>query len=979
MNRKTLLTFMCLALGLVAIPALQAQVVGTIQGFVTDDSGAVLPGVTVEVINQGTGATRTVISNAEGYYVAKSLPSGTYNAVASLEGMQTTQREDIQLLIGQTLDINFQLGVETVSEAITVTGETPLVEIGRTSAASYISEVEVQSLPIPGRDFTDFALLTPTVQRDTDRGFLVMSGQRGMYTGMKIDGTDSKSAFFGYGRGGEATENNGLVVAQDSVKEFQVTTSGFAPEYGANGGGYLNVVTKSGTNDITGTAFYLFQDEGMASDLERSPLDQFQGRTDPIEPDQFDRTNVGFSIGGPFKQDKTHYFFAIDQSDRESPGTRTIRTPGLYDAILQADATFLPGAASLIEGYTLNPDGSATLSFSRDVSNLILFGKVDHQINDSNTFSFRANVTDFERLSGQKDEESEKLEDTTSFIASLTSVIGSDKVNEARLQTSEDNLDRLSQRVGEPVEAQIRFRFGNFDSLGKFDFLPIFVEEKKTQIQDNFSYLFGNHDLKFGIDYQKDDLAQLFAGSRDGRYDFRSMEDFLNNNAAAVRIYFGDVTYPNYDETQEILGLYAQDTFRPNADLTVSYGFRYGATYNPSNLEHREPQARDIPDDTDNFEPRVGFTYALGGAANHILRGGIGIFHGRTPSLLFASQVQENGLFPNYGRIVVGPGDVGFVPLGDPINNENPPRETIPSVGYVDPSFEDAEFLRLNLGYEREFGAGWTGGVDVVYSEGDNLQSNIDLNRTYTFDEFGRPIASPSRPDANTNVSLTRQSIGESEYTAVTLKTGKRFNGKYQIQAHYTWSEDLDTDSNERSATGQTVSIGGADRSLWNPKYDWGPSVRDVPSRLVISGLVMLPWEVKLSGIAEYRSGRPFNPTDSGFDFRACGFTALGFNCVDARPVDSNGNVYGRNAFRNESFKKVDLRLSKLFKVGDRYDIDVFAEVFNLFDDQAFEVGDGFTADRQRDPDPDFADQFGLGSTRVQLPRAYQFGVRFSF
>ena len=769
-----LLTLVVLGTG-----AVSAQVLGTIQGYVTDSTGAVLPGVTVTAVNADTGATRTVFSEANGFYAARSLPSGTYSVTASLEGMQSVRQDDVRILVGQTLNVNLSLGVDEVSDVITVTSEAPLVEVSRSSAASYVSEEEIEALPISGRDFKEFAFLAPTVQNDESRGFITMSGQRGIYTGLNIDGTSGKSAFFGYGRGGEATENDGLVVAQDSVKEFQVITNGFSPEYGANGGGYINVITQSGTNNLKGTGFYFFRDEGLAEDLPSSPLDDARGNDGSRPVDEFARDNWGLSIGGPIAQDKTHFFFSYDQTIRDEPITRSLNTPGVYDAILQRAQTE-PGFANLVDGFDRNADGTATGLFLREVDNLILFGKLDHQFNTSNSGSFRINYTDYERISSFKDEESEKLEDTLSFVGSVVSLVNDNAINEFRIQYATDNLDRLSLRVGEPIEAQIRFRFGSRDSVGKFDFLPIFVEEKKTQIQDNFSYLFGNHDLKFGIDYQKDDLSQLFAGSRDGRYDFGSIDDFLNNEAFNARIYFGNVQNPNYDETQELLGVYAQDSFKPNANLTVNYGIRYNATYNPGNLEHLFPEGRDIPDDTDNIAPRLGFAYSSS-EGKDVFRGGIGLFYGRTPSLLFASQVQQNGLFPNFGRLNVGPGDIGYVPLGTSIDNENPPLDAPNSPAYVDPDFEDQETLRFNFGYERELGNNWAASFDAVYAEGDNLQSNVELNRTLLgLDEFGRPIYSGTRPDSDFNEIFVRQSIGESEYTALTFKVNKRWNGKYQ-------------------------------------------------------------------------------------------------------------------------------------------------------------------------------------------------------
>ena len=969
------------AVWLLCAGAALAQVGGEIQGRVVEEgSQDALPGVTVSLTNDETGVSTTAYTNAEGIYKARALKTGVYTVVAVLEGLQTVQAENVVLRLGQIIDVNFEMGVETVTEAITVTSDSPLIETGRASAASYVSEREIEALPIIGRDFKEFAFLTPTVQDDPTRGFVTMSGQRGIYTGLNLDGVDNKSAFFGYGTGGEATENDGLVVAQDSVKEFQIVTSGFAPELGADGGGSINVITKSGTNELKGSAFLFFRDEGLAEDSPASPLDISQGRPEGTPANAFERQNWGASVGGPIARDRTHFFVSYDQTSRDEPFRDDFQTRGGYDAVL-ARAVNEPAFADLIDGYVPNNDGiaapdpingrTASGNFLRSVDNLILFGKLDHQFNSSQTLSFRVNATDYERSSTFADEESAKLEDTISLVGQLVSVIGSNKVNEARIQVAEDNLDRLSTRVGQPIEAQIRFRDATAgrDEIGKFDFLPIAVVEEKTQLQDNFSYLFGAHDLKFGIDYRKDDLGQLFKGSADGRYDFSTLDDFINNVASNVRIFYGNVTNPNYDEAQELLAIYAQDSWRPSDRLTLSYGVRYGATYNPDNLEHLFPEGREVPDDTDNWQPRLGFTYTPGEAGRDVVRGGVGLFTGRTPSLLFASQVQQNGIFPNFGRINVGPADPAFVPCCLDIDNTNPPAGSPNSPAYVDPSFEDSENLRVNLGYERQLRDHWSVGVDLVYAEGDKLQSNVDLNRSFTLDEFGRPVYSSTRPQAQFNEIFTRQSIGESEYTAATLKVQRRFSGRYQLQAHYTWSRDEDTDSNERTATDVTVSVPN------NPGYDRGLSDRDVKNRLVVSGVVELPLGFRVSGIAEYRSGRPYNPTDAGFDFAACGGSALGFNCTDARPV-VNGQVLERNSFRDESVERVDVRLSKQFAFAQRYEVELFVEVFNLFDDNFFAVERGFSGDNERDPS---SATFGLADDLITTPRQVQLGGRFRF
>lgn len=950
---------------LISGAGLAQTITGTVQGFISDVEGGAIPGATVTATNQDTGIARAVITDANGFYSAKALQVGTYTVTAELSGMQTTQQSDVSVLVGQIKDVNLTLEVESTSEVITVTSEAPIIEVSRSGAANYIDEVAIESLPTVGRDFTDFAILTPGVQRDRSRGFLTMAGQRGMYSGLSVDGADNKSTFFGYGRGGEATENDGLIIAQDTVRQFQVITNGFSAEYGRHGGAFVNVVTKSGTNEVRGSAFAFFRDDGMAEDLPSSPLDDHFGNDGSRPVDEFDTQNFGVSIGGPFKQDRTHYYFGIDQRDQDIPFTRSLRSTGAnstYDLIMQRAQTE-PAFAALVEGFDRNADGSATGLFLRSVSNQILFGKLDHQISDANLITLRANFTDFERESSYLDEESLKTEDTLTVIASMTSVIGSRGVNEFRIQSADDNLDRLSKRVGTPIEAQVRFRFAGFDSVGKFDFLPIFVEESQLQVKNDFSYLFGAHDMKFGVDYSKDDLAQLFAGSRDGRYDFNSPEDFLSNNANRARIWFGDSTYPNYDETQAALAFYGQDSLKRD-NLTLNYGLRYTSTDNPDGLDHMEPDGRQIPD-TENLAPRFGFALAQD-EGRSVIRGGIGFFFGRTPTLLFANQVQANGVPPNYGRITVRPGQNGYVDLGTPIDNENPPPGIIPAISYVDPEFDDAQTLRASIGWERELGNGWSAGVDAVYAEASGLQRNTDWNRQFGgYDEYGRPMWGGRIRDDVAEI-LVRQSRGESEYQAVTFKVNRRFTGRYQFGAHYTWGKDRDTDSNERSATGVTISDTG------NLDYDWGLSDRDIKHRLVVTGMIQLPADFQISGILNYQSGYPYTLVDSGFDRVACGFPI--FNCPDPYAI-MDGVLVGRNSERNESIQTVDVRVGKFFRFGDGLRLDVFVEAFNLFDQNSFGVG----FSQRNINNGNVPDTLGIPSFLTTRPRQLQIGGRFSF
>lgn len=998
-SRLNFTTVLAVAIAILVLlaPIATAQSRGTIQGQVRAENGDPIPGATVIIQGQDTGYLRTLIADDRGYYRGGSLESDTYTITAEMEGIGSAERRNIKLYVGQILDINPQFGVDpaagesTVSESITVTDEAPLVEVSRSDVASYLGQREIERLPVPGRDFKEFTLLQPAVQDDPSRGFVSISGQRGIYSGMRVDGSSSKNAFFGYGNGGEATENNGLTIAQESVKEFQVIQNGFSPEFGLDGGGFVNVLTKNGTNQFHGSAFYYKTDDSLTEDSPSSPLDNFKGIDGSTPASTFDQDNYGLTIGGPIRRDKLHFFFSWDEANRTSPTRDNLLTPGAYDALMDL------GLGDLLIGYSPNSDGiaapdgrfgrTASGIFNRDVKNDILFGRIDWAAAQAHQVSLRYNYVDYSRTSSYLDEESLKEELINTLQGSVVSVVNSRGVNDFRFQYNTDELNRGNLRVGTDITAQLRFVTSSScktncvtvaDSVGKFDFLPIIADTQSLQIRDSFSYLFGEHDVKVGFDYSEDRMKQLFAGSADGRYDYNSLDDLLSNTASAARFWYGSVEYPNYDETQKVLAVFAQDTWKLGTRLTLNYGVRWDKTDNPGNLEHAFEEGREIPDDS-HFSPRVGFAYQLVDGRTDVLRGGAGVFYGRTPTLLMASAVTANGIFPNYGQLTVRPGDPGFTQFGAPIQNLNPPPTTAPQVTYFDPDFKDAKNVRLNLGYERQMGRNWALSVDGLYAEGSNLAQNIDANATLKeLDPFGRPIYTGMVADPRYNTLFVRQSTGESEYKAVTLKANRRFAGIYSFQAHYTWSQDKDTDSNEREATDLTVS------NQENPRYDWGYSDRNVEHRLVALGTVDLPLGFLIGGTATWQEGAPWTAVDPNVTMPNCPTRV----CPAPRAV-IDGRLVGRNSFQNEDITRVNLRASWGYELAEQRMIEIFVEVFNLFNshsfgvDQAFNLSnDPFDATNQQKPTTSGGlpnPEFGIPDQLVTTPRSVQLGARFRF
>ena len=703
----------------------------------------------------------------------------------------------------------------------------------------------------------------------------------------------------------------------------------------------------------------------MVARLPQSPLDAHRGiaaADDRYEVDEFSRYNWGASFGGPIVRDRTHFFLSYDQTARSQPFIRDIRGAGQYDAVLGA-------YPEMVAGFSPNGDGTASGQFVRETDNLILFGKLNHRLNDANSLTLRYNVTDYARTSDYVAEESRKLERTHALVGSLVSQLGATGVNEFRVQYAYDDLDRLANLPDTGLQANFRIFEPSYGSFGKPWWLPIYVDEAKFELQERFSFLAGNHEIRLGFDYSRDDLSEYFAGNADGRYDFDTVADFTDGEAARARIFFGDVSNPNFDVTQQTLGFFVQDNWNPGSRLSLNIGVRWDGTFNPSGIPHVLTEGTSIPDDLDNVSPRVGFVYSLDSGS--ILRGGAGIFYGRTPTLLFFSAYSDTGVFPRYGNAIVSPGQTGFVPLGAPIDNANPPAGLIPSLSYVHPEFQDPRTVRANLGYEREIARDTAASLDLVYARGDYLASNVDANvPTPIRDAHGRPVYSGERTNPNYGTILVRDALARSDYVAVTAALRRRFRDGVQFQAHYTWSRDRSNDDNERSSGSLTLT----DPS--DPNYDWGLSSRDIPHRLVASGVFTLPFDILASGILTAQSGSPYTALDPQVGFHNHPGFFVGPNGPQTRAV-IGGELAPVNGERNKTWTNLDLRITKRFGIAGAQ-LEALFEVFNVLGAATFRVSG---ADQQEptltdgSPNP----EFGLGAAQVGAQRQAQLGLRIIF
>ena len=985
-------TLVLALLVIVSVPAFPQSAVslGTIEGTVKDTTGAVLPGASVAILNSATGFSRSTVTDGRGNFKAPLLPVGEYVMTISLSGFKTLIRERLELTIGGTVTlIDLILEVATVEETVTVTTESPVVETSRSVVSATIQDRAIHSLPIDSRDFQEFAVLTPTVIREPGRDTISMGGAKGIDTAVLVDGQDFTNTFFGSAHG--QPETSQFVISQGAIREFQVMANGFSAEFGRSAGGVLNVVTKSGTNDFGGNGAFFIRNESFTSTLDL-PDGTEVPKTD------FSQTGFGASLGGPIVEDKAHFFVSFDRSDIEQP----------FVVNFDRDVSGVPSLTQLFGGPVAGVDNISSLegTFQRLVDYTAFLGKLDFQISDSNTLTVRYNYSKFNGenfgasaggVAGNVQSSSEGNTETTSdtahsFVVSNTTVIGTNKFNELKFQYAFESRPRASNNdMGPDVRIDDCCRFG------RLGFLPITSDHTRWQITDNFTYLFGNHDLKVGFDFNYTSTAQGFFGFSAGEWRFSTLDDFVASNPRSLfqRVGlngFSTVESGTIDFRQVEYATYIQDNWKPKPGLTLNFGLRWEGLDNPVppemdfGLPATNPdnpgsvlglEQTAFPNDYKMLSPRFGFAWDPNKDGRTVVRGGAGIFYSRTPLLLFASGLTTNGfrqaLFFFYRP---SPDFIQFPSIlpEDGIAPDSELGMNLPAseIFFVDPEFRNPRNQRFNLGVERELGDRATVALDVIYAHSifQQRRHNLNLNPPIGFDEVGRGLFGSDRPDPTYSRFWNEEAVGNARYTAFVFSFKKRMSNNYEFQAFYTLADNKSHDDNERDASGSRIS------QPENLDIDWGPSDRDVRHRVAGYFLYQIPGNVTLSTVFSFNSGRPFDvilDDDANGDGRDDADRGVVDDSnralVQGAGQDLPDGLQERNSARQPAFYNIDIRAQQSFALGGRGgQIDVIFEVFNLLNNP----------NRSTTRNRITSSTFGV-LNQIALPRQAQIGVRYQF
>ena len=543
--RAIRLAVFCLLVTLAAAPGLWAQTQitsGVIQGVVQDETGAVMPGATVTVRNLDTNLEQTAETNERGRFVFLQLRSGPYTLRASKQGFTTIIHERMPLTVGQTIPLTLTLRVSPVAEEIIVTGS-PTVDIVRTESSSTLNQMSIENTPVLGRKFEDLFSLTPgvVIVSSPDGDQVTFAGQRGTANNISLDGGDYNNGFFGEQSGGQRPATD---ITMDAIKEFQVIATGGTAEFGRTAGGIVNVITKSGTNELHGSLFHFQRAEALtANDSQGRPLDNFE------------REQFGGTIGGPIVQDKAFFFGAIEQIFEELTRPNLSEQLGATACPQQtftvgnsADETLIGTNSdcqrlALLEFFQTNRGQAEGNPVTRDIENTSFLGKFDLNITPATQLSVSYTMNRSENISQTFDvptfgNSANGIEGTPSIIQALNvnlfSTVSSTMFNEAHFTYGREKRPRAAVQSNVPADTGIgfapSFRFGN----------PFFLQPNidevfwRTQIRDNFSIIAGSHTIKFGGEWIHSVNDQVFRGFATGRYIFGSVNGFLRYTAAPL-------------------------------------------------------------------------------------------------------------------------------------------------------------------------------------------------------------------------------------------------------------------------------------------------------------------------------------------------------------------------------------------------------------------------------------------------------------
>lgn len=857
----------CLLIGLLAAlaPAVAAaQTAATLQGRILDAQGLPLPGVSVTITNVETGLTRNHVTDDEGWYRASLLPPGVYAIRAELSGFAPSINERVPLMISQELTVNLTLKVASLQETVTVTAATPLVETTSSTLGTTVSREQLDSLPVPGRTFTALAQTAPGVT-GVGGGGVNAGGQLNRNNSYRIDGVSNDNNVLASPRGG---------ISLEAVREYIVIANQFSAEYGDASGAIVSVVTRSGTNNFQGRGFLFHRGENLDA---QDPFSKAQGSGQA----PFSQQRFGTFVGGPLKRDQLHYFLTYE-------GLRLDETSVITSPLVPVSEREVPS----------NDEGNQ------------YFGRVDSRINDKHTLFLRYRMDDQVEFNNGVgglntiERGVDTINRNQDIVLNHTAVLSARMLNEIRAQFGRHFADNV---VRMPLDSPTINRPSA--GFGKPSNQPQGRTEDRWQFVNNLSYSVRSHDLKFGVDYSNIRATSYFNNNTGGTFTFTTDRAFDANDLTTYPTqYTQNIGDPNLFRKNDVIGLFAQDSWRVKPQFTLNAGVRY-------DRETAFKEATGVEDAALNLAPRIGFAWDPFNDQKTVVRGGGGLYYSKvflniTGNIMLARRF--------VGVTIVNPG------YPDPYSRGQTAPQAAPSTTVAPDWVKTPVTRQLSIGVKRELRAGIAASIDFVNTRGRNLYNAPDVNAP-------DPVTGV-RPNPAYLRITQYQTTGNSWYNGLQVGVERRSGRGPQVGVSYTLSEQ----------TRDVEDFGFTPQDNHNREAEKGPASNDRRHQLVANVVWALPAEFQIGLFAQARSGLPFNITtgvDSNRDTNINDRPDLADPNGDPRDrasYDANftgrGGNLARNYGRGDAYFEAHLRFSKFFRLSTAglERIELFAEALNI-------------------------------------------------
>ncbi len=932
MIRKTFSLSACLLMLLALFVAAPAQQGGTatLSAVVKDQNGASVSRAEITLSQKTTNIRREAFSNDDGFFVITNLAAGTYELKVKAKGFAENTIPSVQLEVGQVIKLEIPLSV-TVQETVTLDDRYNYELINSTTAVvdGVIRDFEVANLPLNGRNFLELALLipgnSPAPNFDPTKSNTVVissAGQLGRGGNITVDGADDNDDVVG----GQVQN-----ISQEAVQEFQIATNRFSAQSGRSASSVINIVTKSGSNEYHGSGSFYFRDNALQG--LPATFDRGLSQTPP-----FDREQYAFTLGGPIKKDKAWFFGSVEY--RNQDGAALV---GVRDLATRTIKRTFAGAP---------------------LNDLLSTERVDWQPTDNDHLFFRYSLqrendlspSTLDRAIGSASQRQTSTNNTHSFLANYARVLNSRAVN-----TFSFSFSTFFNEI-DPLAPGPQFTFPSIQDGASFR-VPQGTKQRRLQFTDMFSAVIGNHTLNFGGEIQRIDADFDLRVFQSGRIEMiEDFPDFDRNSDGrvddndllfSVTLRSGKPTEPLLipDADSTYLAGFIQDDWRVSPQLTLNLGLRYELDTDVKNIS-RTDQLNPIVlpflhgtrgRDSNNFGPRVGFNFVTKNSRMSI-HGGYGIYYDR---ITLEIQSLERGLDGRALPIEVRAGPVFFIPppfLFDPVNGKFPPGAPTlanPFSGFVltgagaaginiiDNSMQNPMVQQMNVGVQQQFGDDYVLRADYLH----NFGTHFIIGRT--IGSVFNPVV--GGPDAITNL----ESSVKTKYDGLLVSVEKRLSRHYQFRAAYTLSKAFNYANDDQ------IPFSNGPLNPNNLQLDYGPTPNDQRHRFTFAGSLELPGGFRVSPILTLASGVPMDILVPGGSQRIPQLQRNAGGRVFhngaelnefLRQVNTTGGFAGQplplvsdSARFNDSFSSLDVRLSKVFHLGERFRIEPLIEVFNLF------------------------------------------------